>query len=158
MTCIASGAEGIIVDNHAYHRGEFFYAIEAKLLPLSAAREREYVISDHNNAALPTKKLMGGIERFKQGAHAPHLTRSSMVAFIQDVPATPWIAVINGWISDLIPTKPAAHTEPWSASDHLNAVSDSETLDECCSDHTRHSHALPPIRMCHFFLYIAGKN
>lgn len=158
MAAIPSGPEGITVDNHAYHRNAFFYAIEAKLLPLKAAREREYVISDHRNAALLTKKLMGGIERFKQGVHAPKLARSSMVAFIQDIPATPWMAVINGWIDRLIPMKPAAHVEPWSASDHLFAVSCSDTIDECSSTHSRPPPTRDPIQMRHFFLYLAGKN
>lgn len=156
MAAIPSGAEGIIVDNHACHRSEFFYAIEAKLLPLKAARQREYVISDHTNTTSPNKKLMGGIERFKQGAHAPKLVRSSIVAFVQKIPQTPWMAVLNGWIDDLIPIKPAAHAESWSADDHLAEVSLSENMDEYRSTHTRP--ALAPIRMCHFLLYLAGKN
>jgi hypothetical protein len=158
MTAFPSGMEGIVVDNHACHRSEFFYAIEAKILPLVSARAREYVISDHENTASPIKKLMGGIERFKQGAHAPKLARSSIVAFVQNIPATPWMAVINGWINELIPTKPAAHSEPWSASDHLVAVSSSDRIDEYYSNHTRPSPALVPIRMRHFLLYLAGKN
>jgi hypothetical protein len=158
MTCIPSSPEGIVVDNHAYHRSEFFYSIEAKLLPLSGAREREYVVSDHNNMALPAKKLMGGIERFKQCAHAPKLSRSSMVAFVQDIPATPWMAVLNGWIDALIPMKPAAHVEPWSASDHLVPVSGSNIVDEFYSSHSRPAPAITPIRMCHFLLYLAGKS
>jgi hypothetical protein len=81
-----------------------------------------------------------------------------MVAFVQEIPATPWMAVINGWIGALIPTKPAAHTEPWSTSDFLSAVSSSDIIDEYSSNHTRPAPVPAPIRMCHFLLYLAGKN
>lgn len=156
MAAIPAGAEGILVDGFAYSGLQFFHAVEAKLLPMSGAREREYVISEHTNITSPNKKLMGGIERFKQGIYAPLITRSSMVAFVQDIPSTPWMAVFNGWIDDLISTKPAAHAEPWSAADHLTEASLSESMDEYRSTHTRPS--LPPIRMCHFLLYLAGKS
>ena len=153
---VPQSVEGITVDNHAYHRGEFFYAIEAKVMPLTGARKREYVVSEYTALADPTKKRMGAIERFKQGDHAPKLVRSSIVAFVQKIPQTPWMAVINGWIDDLIPTIPAVHDEPWSTADHLAEVSTSAGLDEYRSTHTRP--ALAPIRMCHFLLYLAGKN
>lgn len=156
MAAIAASPEGILVDGHAYSGLEYFHAVEAKVVPQSGNRQREYIVSDYRDIALSTKSQLGGIERFKQGIYAPRLTRSSMVAFVQGIPNTPWLAVFNGWIDDLIPAKPAVHSEPWCTDDHLQSVSSGDRVDEFSSEHTRPNR--PPIRIRHFLIYLAGKN
>jgi hypothetical protein len=146
----------IFIDSQVFRRSEFFYCIEAKLLPLRATRQREYVVSDFENLSNPNKKLMGGIERFKQGVHAPSLSHSSMVAFVQEVPSTPWLAVINGWITELTAVQPTSHQCAWTPQDVLSAVRSDGGIEESTSRHCRPDGS--EIHLSHFWLYLAGTS
>lgn len=146
----------IFINSQVFRRNEIFYSIEAKLLPLKSTRQREYVVSDFQNIAKPDKKLMGGIERFKQGVHAPALAQSSIVAFVQEVPSTPWLAVINGWIVDLTTVKPASHECAWTTDDILFPVRIDGRMEESASNHRRPDGS--EIHLCHFWLYLAGTS
>ena len=100
-----------------------FCWIEAKILPTPNAGknrdEREYVFVDKKIKNKNYKRKYrgnGGIQRFKEGKHAPTLTHSIMIGYIQDRNNVDfWLSKINSWITDL------ANTENtfWSIEDCL---------------------------------------
>ncbi len=74
-----------------------FFVIEAKRLPtLPKRREKEYVIGDN------ILKPCGGIERFKLNIHAPNLSESAMIGYVQSGELKKWFHKINKWIEALI--------------------------------------------------------
>jgi hypothetical protein len=75
--------------------------IEAKRLPTpngkSKRDEREYVFVDKK-----VFKGNGGIQRFKESKHAPELSSSIMIGYIQDKNEIDyWLSKINVWIKEL---------------------------------------------------------
>ncbi len=92
-----------------------FFRIEAKRLPTPGtdkdgnSREKEYVQSDS-----------GGIQRYKKGFHAPDLSQSAIIGYIQKENCSHWHSKINEWIKELI----SNNTDAWNSSDLLKEVSD----------------------------------
>ena len=80
-----------------------FCSIEAKRLPIPKSYdrdEREYVIVDKTRF-----KGNGGIQRFKEGNHAPDFSYSIMIGYIQDENNSDyWLFKINTWIAELANT------------------------------------------------------
>jgi hypothetical protein len=91
---------------------QIFCWIEAKRLPTQNKKkdrdEREYVIVSQEK--INGKKKFkgsgsgGGIQRFKEGRHAPNLPYSIMIGYIQDNTVDYWTVKINGWITELVNT------------------------------------------------------
>jgi len=75
-----------------------FFTIEAKRLTTSlrSNREKEYVTGSDS------KKLSGGIERFKHNVHGTDLTESALIGYVQKESSTHWFNKINTWINQLI--------------------------------------------------------
>ena len=94
---------------------ECFCWIEAKRLPTPLKNndrdEREYVIVDKQRF-----KGNGGIQRFKEGKHAPNLPYSIMIGYIQDNNnADYWLQKINTWIMEMV----NINKELWSKDEYL---------------------------------------
>jgi hypothetical protein len=87
----------IVVDRPPLHpEFDVILPIECKRLPTPADRdEREYVFSGDDT------RSGGGIQRFKQGAHGRAHTMAVMIGYIQDGPASQWLARVNHWIAEL---------------------------------------------------------
>jgi len=89
---------GVYIRNNQY----FFCCIEAKRLPTPIGKnrdKREYVIVDKSNKKF---KGNGGIQRFKEGKHAPNYEYSIMIGYMQDGNnADYWLSKINKWITEL---------------------------------------------------------
>jgi hypothetical protein len=86
---------GVYLRNNRYR----FCWIEAKKLPTPNGKnrdEREYVIVDNKKF-----KGNGGIQRFKESKHAPELSISIMIGYIQDKDFDYWLLKVNGWITEL---------------------------------------------------------
>lgn len=79
-----------------------FFKIEAKRLPTGSGREKEYVIGN--------KKINGGIQRFKEGKHAPDLPSAGLIAFVQKNSFNHWHTEVNNWIKELIKIDNHWHT------------------------------------------------
>lgn len=134
------------------------YGLEAKRLPTHTSpinqpeREREYVVGHWNLRTSKSKRISGGIERFKEGLHGATLERVGMIAFVQKHDSKHWLAEINRWISDLIQPPPLeSHLTQWADSDLVHEVSAEKFgVAEHCSVHERR--LLPPIRITHFWL------
>lgn len=93
---------------------EPFCWIEAKRLPTPKRKdrdEREYVIVNKEKF-----KGNGGIQRFKEGKHAPRLTYSIMVGYIQENDSNYWLDKINAWIIELANT----NNEFWTKDECLH--------------------------------------
>jgi len=93
-----------------------FCWIEAKRLPTPKAKnrdEREYVIVDNEKF----NGGGGGIQRFKEGKHAPNRPYSIMIGYIQDNNNVDyWLSKINTWIAELAKTGSGF----WTNKDSLN--------------------------------------
>jgi len=80
--------------------------MEAKRLPTPNEKyrdEHEYVyVSQEKINGKKRFKGSGGIQRFKEGKHAPQLDFSIMIGYIQDDNTIDhWLSKINTWITDL---------------------------------------------------------
>ena len=100
-----------------------FCWIEAKRLPTPNEKndrdEREYVIVSQDKKENGKRKFKGngGIQRFKEGKHAPNRPYSIMIGYIQDNNTVDyWLSKINGWITELVD----AGNGFWSNEDYLN--------------------------------------
>jgi len=99
----------------------YFCWIEAKRLPTPIREdrdEREYVIVSQEKINGKRKfKGNGGIQRFKEGKHAPKLDYSIMIGYIQDNNNVDyWLSKTNTWITELA----GANNGFWSNEDCLN--------------------------------------
>lgn len=104
----------------AYNRDPFCW-IEAKRLPTPKDKdrdEREYVIVSQEKVNGKKKfKGNGGIQRFKEGKHAPEIYYSIMIGYIQDDNnVNVWLSKINTWIIELA----NANNGFWGNEDCLN--------------------------------------
>lgn len=134
------------------------YAIEAKRLPTHTSpidqpeREREYVVGDWKLRNSSSKRISGGIERFKENLHGGSLERVGMIAFLQKNDSKHWLGEINRWVTDLIHSPPLkSHKACWTSSDILREVTvETSGVNELASIHERS--LLPPIRIAHFWL------
>jgi len=130
-----------------------FCWIEAKRLPTpdggKTRDEREYVIvSQEKENGKKKFKGNGGIQRFKEGKHAPKHSYAIMIGYIQQKDATYWLNKINGWISELMNKKPNI----WTESDYLHKQDTNNNL-KYSSVHNR-SKGLGKITLQHFWINV----
>ncbi|MDR0573009.1 MAG: hypothetical protein LBG96_03085 [Tannerella sp.] len=127
-----------------------FCWIEAKRLPTPPEKdrdEREYVfVSRKKENEKRIFKGNGGIQRFKEGKHAPKLSYSIMIGYIQENDADYWLNKINGWINDLTITDSIL----WNESDYLQKQKKTRR-NRYVSTHNR-SRGLMPITLHHFWI------
>jgi len=141
---------------YTYNREPFCW-VEAKRLPTpdvegKSRDEREYVIVSQEKINGKKKfKGNGGIQRFKQGKHAPHLDYSIMIGYIQnDNSIDYWFSKINTWITELA----NANNEFWSNEDCLNKYF-SNKCDRFLSIHKRKDKV--PITLHHYWIKLNKK-
>lgn len=139
---------------------ERLYGLEAKRLPTHSTsiegmeREREYVVGDWNARSSIKKRLTGGIERFKECAHAADLERAGMIGFIQSEDANHWHAKVNEWVEELCVCHLPRHRATWTAQDLLvPALSPGASVAVYESSHVRSNGTL--IRLSHFWLNLS---
>ena len=130
---------------------EDFCWIEAKRLPTPNAEknrdEREYVfVSQEKENGKKKFKGNGGIQRFKEGKHAPELDFSIMIGYIQEYDTNHWLSKINGWITELA----NAENGFWSITDCLKKY-DSNKCDRFVSIHKRKD-IEKPITLHHYLI------
>jgi len=90
----------------------------------------------------------GGIERFKTGAHAPHLSVCGMFAYIQSNNTGFWINKINKWITELSnSTIPTIH---WSNEEIIRKECSYSQVEKFSSFHQRSSN--DSITLWHYFI------
>jgi hypothetical protein len=110
---------------------------EAKRLS-DTSNNREYVCGER-----------GGIERFKRGLHAPHLSVCGMFAYMQSNDSEHWINKINKWINELS-DKNTDTTILWSNNEILEKTDSFPDFGKYSSCHQRLS--LNEIILYHYFL------
>lgn len=88
------------------------FCIEAKRLPVKERnRKLEYVVGHGGDKGGD----LGGIQRFKEKHHAPNLSSSAIIGYIQKETFSHWFTQINSWIDDLIKNNPTQ----WNEKDKL---------------------------------------
>ena len=97
----------LIIHSQTIKPRKCFFKIEAKRLPTTGTgREKEYVIGK--------ERINGGIQRFKEGKHAPDLNSAGLIAFIQKNSFKHWHTEVNKWIEEL-----SSKEEFWNSNDQL---------------------------------------
>jgi len=117
--------------------------IEAKRLPTPKRNdrdEREYVFVDKKKF-----KGNGGMQRFKEGKHAPELSYSIMIGYIQENDSNYWLLKINTWITELA----NMDSEHWSKDECLQKYSYNK-CNRFLSTHKRNSKT--DITLYHFWI------
>ena len=158
MSLVPATTSGIWIGQAFFASHQRFYAIEAKRLPTppdpkkKRDREREYVCGDWQRAKDIDKPISGGIERFKENKHGEGLTRSSMVAFVQNKNFNDLIKQVNGWIADLVKKIPS-HNATWTKSDKLVVGRPRRARSLCCERTSKHSRSTKGIiTLRHFWV------
>ena len=148
----------LVVGSRLLGATDRLYGLEAKRLPTHTSpinqpeREREYVVGQWNLRTSKSKRISGGIERFKEALHGASLERVGMIAFVQRHHSKYWLAEINRWITDLILLPPLkSHQAHWTDLDLVyEAAPENSGVAELHSVHERLLSA--PIRITHFWL------
>jgi hypothetical protein len=130
-----------------------FCWIEAKRLPTPDVGikrdEREYVIVSQEKENGKRKfKGNGGIQRFKEGKHAPMHPCAIMIGYIQLHESPFWLDRINTWINKLINESP----NQWNSNDYL-FLYESKNCQRYISKHDR-TNGLGQIILQHFWIKI----
>jgi hypothetical protein len=111
---------------------------EAKILSSENFHNKEYVCGER-----------GGIERFKRGDHASHLSVCGMFGYVQSKNTDHWVNKINRWIKDLA-DKNADATIHWSDNEILTKTDLFPDVGKYLSSHSRLS--LNEITIHHYFI------
>lgn len=91
----------------------------------------------------------GGMERFKKGEHASHLSVCGMFGYIQSRTSKEWIIKVNQWIDELAANKP--NELDWCNPDEkLNPISIFQGVEKTKSVNTREK--LKNITLYHYFM------
>jgi len=129
----ASPAESIFFEAKPYTIYDPILVIEGKRLPAPcSSREKEYV------TGTASKKISGGIQRFKLGLHGAKLNLAAIIGYVQDHSACHWHKKINGWISELV-SKPIGDGSIWVANETLEPLEEEKErgIANCRSIHHR---------------------
>jgi hypothetical protein len=112
----ASPAESIFLEAKPYTIYDPVLVLECKRLPAPPpkSREKEYV------TGLASKKLSGGIQRFKLGLHGTKHNLAVMIGYLQNNTSRDWYVKINGWILELV-KYPIGDGCVWTADETLKA-------------------------------------
>lgn len=145
----------VVVAGRIFGGRDCLYGIEAKLLPAPHTsmedRSREYVVGRWESKDLPHKSKKGGIERFKELHHGPHLDRAAMIGFVRSHNFNHWHSKVNLWIDELIATPIPSHDAIWRNQDRLtDTTPPGPTVAEYHSNHVRADHRM--IDLTHFWL------
>jgi hypothetical protein len=92
----------------------------------------------------------GGIERFKRGHHASHLSLCGMFGYVQSKTIDEWTGKINGWIQRLADAD-ADSTIDWKPKpEKLVQLSEEKGINKWRSTNDRKGNA--PIQLYHYFI------
>ena len=94
----------------------------------------------------------GGIERFKRGEHASHLSVCGMFAYVQSRTSDEWIQKVNTWISELAQSKSDPEIEWSSPDEELNHISQLPPNVDLHKSTNKRKVPLNSIEIYHYFI------
>lgn len=150
----------VVVAGRTFGGRDCLYGIEAKLLPAPDTskedRSREYVVGRWDSKGLPHKSKKGGIERFKELHHGPHLDRAAMIGFVRSHTFKHWHSEVNSWIDELIAAPIRSHDAIWENQDRLTVTTPpGQAVAEGHSNHARADGR--SISLTHFWLDVTDQ-
>jgi hypothetical protein len=95
--------------------------------------------------------VRGGIERFKRGEHASHLSVCGMFGYVQSRTASEWIFKINNLIEELSHSKTDTDIDWTNSAEKLHTIDTLEMIHKCSSLHKKSS-SKSPILLLHYFI------
>lgn len=94
----------------------------------------------------------GGIERFKKGEHASHLSTCGMFAYVQSRTSIDWIQKVNTWISELAQKNNDPEIDWISPSEKLIIFSHLSPKIEIQRSINKRKNTLDSIEIYHYFI------
>jgi len=108
-------------------------------------------LSDSSNNKEYVCGSRGGIERFKRGEHASHLTICGMFGYVQKRSLEEWIQKVNIWIDELSMTNMDSNTNWSNSNEKLRPIASFEYVEKLESLHSRIG-SLNPLIVYHYFI------
>lgn len=105
----------------------------------SSSNNKEYVCGER-----------GGMERFKRGLHASHLTICGMFAYVQKSTSLEWIQKINNWISELSRCNQDSSIDWKSENEKLIKLKEFSEIQKWTSNNSRLD--MRDIKIYHYFI------
>jgi hypothetical protein len=93
----------------------------------------------------------GGIERFKRGEHASHLSVCGMFGYVQSRTSAEWIDKVNKWIGVLSQTNTDPDIDWTSPNEKLNPINSIPKVEKLESINERKT-VQNPIQLYHYFI------
>lgn len=118
--------------------------------PITLIEFEAKCLSENSNNKEYVYGKRGGIERFKRGFHASHLSVCGMFGYVQSNNTEHWINRINGWIRELSDSN-ADTTIRWSKKEILMKVDLPSKVEKYSSSHQRLS-LNDTIFLWHYFI------
>ncbi len=95
--------------------------------------------------------IRGGIERFKRGEHASHLSVCGMFGYVQSRTSSDWIFRVNNWIEELSKTNTDADIDWTSPNEKLSSINSFPLIEKLKSINKRETE-LNQIILYHYFI------
>ena len=95
--------------------------------------------------------VRGGIERFKRGEHASHLSVCGMFGYVQSRTSTTWIDKVNTWIGKLSQTNTDPDIDWTSPNEKLSPLDSFQNIEKLQSVNDRKTEP-NSIKLYHYFI------
>lgn len=95
--------------------------------------------------------IRGGIERFKRGEHASHLSICGMFGYVQSRTSTVWINKVNKWIAELSQSNSDKEIDWASCDEILSPIGSLPKIEKLISTNLRMG-IQNPIQLYHYFI------
>lgn len=95
----------------------------------------------------------GGIERFKRGEHASHLSICGMFGYVQSRESSEWIQKVNTWIAELSQTNTNPEIDWNNPQEQLIPIKSFQDVEKLMSINSRKK-SLSTIWIYHYFIHL----
>lgn len=126
------------------------YVLTLSQAPVSVIEFEAKRLSDSSNNKEYVSGIRGGIERFKRGLHAKHLTLCGMFGYIQSTALLQCSPKINGWISDLALNNTDESINWKGVDEKLIPIEEFTAVSKWSSIHARKD--LENLKILHYFI------
>lgn len=128
-----------IIEINDKHEATLIFALECKRLHKPPSKSQQYVIVKEQKT--------GGIQRFKEESHAPSLSKSAIVGYMEGESFNFWFDKVNEWIEN---EAKSDATGFWNMNDKIESTQIGIEISQYQSKHNRRTQ--PEISLYHFWV------